>query len=105
MSAVTRVAGKTIDFPGGALVVPPLSLSSVEALGPVLASYSGTLADVSIVIDSLTHALKRNYPTMTREEVGELVDMANMGEVMEAVMNVSGLRAKAGESGGVAAAS
>lgn len=104
MSAIVRVKGTEIEFADGPRVVPPLSLASVEALQERLSTYSGTLADVSIVIDSLHHALKRNYPELTRAEVAELVDMGNMQEVMEAVMNVSGLREKAGGSGEVKAA-
>lgn len=105
MNAIVKVKGVSVDFAGGALVVPPLSLASVEALQSRLASYSGTLADVGIVIDALHHALRRNYPEMTREEVGELVDMENMSAVMEAVMNVAGLRARGAVSGEAPAAS
>lgn len=104
MSAAVKVKGVSIEFADGPLVVPPLSLASIEELQPRLALFNGDIGSVGIVIDSLHHALKRNYPTITREEVGELVDMGNMQEVMDAVMNVAGLRAKAGASGEAKAA-
>lgn len=87
------------------MVVPPLSLASVEALQDRLTGYgTGGMGDVSLVVDCLHHALKRNYPELTREQVGEMVDMDNMAEVMDAVMNVSALKRKAGEVSGEATA-
>lgn len=99
-TTIPRVKGRSITFATGVtLVVPPLSLSAVETLQDRLAEFSGTMKDVSLVIDALKAALSRNYPEITREEVGELVDLGNMTNVMVAVMDVSGLIPKEGASG------
>jgi hypothetical protein len=95
-----KVKGVEIEFANGlTLVVPPLSLAAVESFQDRLTAYSGGLSDVTLVIDALHASLKRNYPEMTREEVAETVDIANMQQVMFAVMNVSGLVKKEDESG------
>ncbi|MBV8061455.1 MAG: hypothetical protein JO253_08050 [Alphaproteobacteria bacterium] len=95
-----RVKGTAIDFADGStLIVPPLSLASVEALQDRLVNYKGGLGDVSVVIDALHASLKRNYPDMTRDQVAELVDIANMQDVMLAVMNTSGLKSKGDAAG------
>lgn len=99
---MVKVKGVTIEFANGPMVVPPLSLASVELLQDRLTNYSGTLKDVTLVIDSLHAALKRNYPDIAREEVADMVDVSNMKDVMMAVMNVAGLVKQGGESGEVA---
>lgn len=105
MNAIVKVKGVVVEFADGPLVVPPLSLASVEALQDRLSGYGdGGIAQVSLVIDSLWHALKRNYPDLTRDQAADMVDMENMGEVMDAVMNVAGLKRKAGDSGEAKAA-
>jgi hypothetical protein len=50
---------------------------------------------VSAGIDICHASLKRNYPALTREEVGELIDLENLSDVFLAVMDISGLRRKA----------
>ncbi len=100
-----RVKGQEITFSNGdVLIVPPLSLAAVERFQDKLTNYRGGLGEVALVIDALTSALNRNYPDMTREQVAELVDVSNMQEVMFAVMNVSGLVKKAGDTSGEVAA-
>lgn len=95
-----RVKGREIEFADGSkLTVPPLSLASVETLQERLANYKGGMGDVSLVIDALHASLVRNYPEMTRQQVAELVDIANMQDVMFAVMNVSGMQTKVNPSG------
>lgn len=83
-------------------IIPPLSLTSLEALQDRLASYTGGADKESIatVIDSLHAALKRNYPEITRADIGELVDLGNMQEIMECVMDVGGLLRKQAEATG-----
>lgn len=104
MTEIVKVKGTLIDFPDGARTVPPLSLASIEALQDRLGSYTGTIADVSIVIDALFHALKRNYPAITRAEAAEMVDVGNMHDVMMACMSVSGMLKKDDKPGEAPAA-
>jgi hypothetical protein len=55
---------------------------------------------VATVIDTAHAALRRNYPDTTREDVADMLGLENMVEVMECVMDVSGLKRKAVELGG-----
>jgi hypothetical protein len=98
-----RVRGVTIQFPDGPLVVPPLNLRSVRELKSRIVTFTGTLDDMDVVADVLHAALLRNYPEMTMDQVADMVDVGNMGEVMQAVMGVSGLVPKDGASGEAAA--
>ena len=103
---MAKIKGIEITFgEGETYIVPPLSLGSVEDLQDRLGSYNASGAmDVSLVVDCLTASLKRNYPDMTRERVRDMVGLENMVQVMEAVMNVSGLVKKAGDVSGEAIA-
>lgn len=100
MTDIVKVKGIRLLLGGRDWVVPPLNLAALEQLQEQLARFSGGLdADsVALVLDATTAALRRNYPDITREQVAEMVDVANMAEVMEAVMDVSGLKRKAQEA-------
>lgn len=98
------IPGIRLTLGGTEYIVPPLSLGSVEVLAERLDSISGKLSDAPIVVDALFAALKRNYPQITRAEVAELVDIGCMGEVLEAVMDVGGLKRKGLEAGETPAA-
>lgn len=101
MTSVVKVKGITLDFSGRRMVVPPLSLGALEQLQERLAAFSGDISDpdqVRTVIDSAHAALRRNYPDMTRIDVAEAIGLENMLEVMEAVMDVSGMKRKAAET-------
>lgn len=83
--------GTPLDFPGGTFLVPPLSLAFLEDNMDRLNAFSGSGGDSKLVVDCLHAALARNYPTMTREQVRDMVDLGNMDDVMAAVMKRSGL--------------
>lgn len=96
-----KVKGVPIEMGGETYVVPPLPLGVLEAMQDRLAAMNGGLdkESVATTIDCLFACLKRNYPDMTRERVAtDLLDVGNMGEVMQAVMDVSGMRRKAAEA-------
>lgn len=98
---VVKVKGIPKELGGRVLVIPPLSLGAIEQLQERLSSFTGDIADKTqapIVIDAAHAALRRNYPELTREEVGELIDLENMVEIFEAVMDVAGLKRKALEA-------
>ena len=86
--------GIDLELGGKVHTVPPLSMGAIERHQDKLAAPTAT-----DIIDIATDALKRNYPDYTREIVAELVDVANCQELFEVVMNVSGLKPKAGASG------
>lgn len=93
-------AGIEYDFGGGVtLLVPPLSLGALETLQGGLAALKSAAsatdpAAVRTVVDAAHAALRRNYPDITREDVGELIDLSNMLDVIAMVMDVSGVRRK-----------
>jgi hypothetical protein len=94
------IQGIKMKLGGAVYVVPPLSLGAIELMQERLSSFQAgaNLEAVSTVIDALHSSLRRNYPDITREQVSEMVDLGSMLEVMEAVMDVSGLRRKAQEA-------
>ncbi|HEY5581351.1 MAG TPA: hypothetical protein VIK56_09335 [Rhodoferax sp.] len=93
---MAKIKGITLELGGEEFVVPPLPLGALESLQDRITGFTGGLdkGSVATVIDCLHASLKRNYPSFTREEVANLVDVANMGDVMQAVMDVSGMRRK-----------
>lgn len=102
-----KIKGVNVEFSDGkTLVVPPLTLGAVELLQDRLATFKGGLDkdSIALAVDATLMALQRNYPDMTRERVADLVDLSNMSDVMEAVMDVSGLKRKAQASSGEAPA-
>jgi hypothetical protein len=93
---MAKIKGITLELGGEDFVVPPLPLGALEVLQERIELFTGGLdkGSVATVIDCLHASLKRNYPEKTREDVAELVDVGNMGDVMQAVMDVSGMRRK-----------
>lgn len=105
---VVNVPGIEHTFAGGkVLVIPPLSLGDLEQLlEPINHVMNGAMdmAAIGTVIDATHAALRRNYPEIERAEVGSLIDLRNMQEVLHAVMNASGMEpVAAGEVGEVQA--
>lgn len=78
------------------LVVPPLNFDSLEELQDDMASFSGGVDKQSraTVLKVAHHALRRNYPDMKIEDLRANLDVGNMQDVMEAAMDVSGLKRK-----------
>jgi hypothetical protein len=92
---------KGVVVPGfGDWVVPPLNFRSLQDLQDRLATYRGDVSkeSISVVVDAAFHAVRRNYPDVTRDEVLDALDLENMEAVFGAVMDVSGLRRKATEA-------
>lgn len=101
MQATVRVPGILMMLGGEGYVVPPLSLGTLEQMQDRLAGFTGAINDmaqVGTVIDATHAALKRNYPDITRDKVADFIDVANMADVFEALMDVSGLKRKAQEA-------
>lgn len=98
MQPITKVPGIEFDFGGGrVLVLPPLSLNAFKQLqqrGADLAQLGMDAASLDTVLAATHSALSRNYPSITIEEVGELVDLSNITDVMTCVLDVSGLKRK-----------
>ena len=96
-----RIKGVTVELNGANYVIPPIALGALEQLQSRISKFDGNVQDakqIATVIDCAHAALRRNYPEMTREEVADLIDIGNMGEVFAAVMDVSGLKRKEQEA-------
>ncbi|QCI93373.1 hypothetical protein [Novosphingobium sp. EMRT-2] len=84
---------------GKTYTIPPLTLGSLEDLQDRIDAVSGMdKASIATMIDVALAALRRNYPDLTREEVGGLIDVANMDEVFTSALDASGLKRKALEA-------
>lgn len=96
----TKFKGIPTTLGDKTFVVPPLSFRALQELQDRLASFNGGVdpESVALVVDATFMSLKRNYPDITREELLDVLDVGNMQEVMEAVMDVSGLHRKAHEA-------
>ncbi|MBS0370203.1 MAG: hypothetical protein JSS57_13480 [Proteobacteria bacterium] len=94
---VVKIKGIPVELGGGTYIVPPITLGALEQLQEDLSNYTAGLGKTSLktVVDATHAALRRNYPGMTRDQVADLLDVGNMQEIMDAVMDVSGLRRKA----------
>jgi hypothetical protein len=68
----------------------------VSRLG-VRGFFVGAVPDIEVVVTLLHAALVRNYPELTADQVAQWVDYGNMLDIMDAVMQTSGLAAKVGE--------
>ncbi|WP_025041028.1 hypothetical protein [Nitrosospira briensis] len=95
------INGIKMKLGGAVYIVPPLSLGAIELMQDRISKFQvgASLESVGTVIDALHSALARNYPEMTRAKVAEMVDLGDMQEVMEAIMDVGGLKRKALEPG------
>ncbi len=82
--------------------VPPLNFAGLKKVAPKLQGISVALAQGKLgafteeqtdaILEVVLVALKRNYPDLTREKIEEDLDLANMGAVISAVMNISGIK-------------
>lgn len=101
MSEIPLVPGIEIQLGGRTLTLAPLNFAALETLMPQITGWTGGVDDASrsTVVDCVLASLKRNYPDITREFVLEYLDVANMLDIMAAVMDVGGLKRKGIEAG------
>lgn len=93
------IDGVMIKMGGRDWQVPPINLKSVKALGPkidALANMTSQFEMIPLVGEIVLHALRRNYPEVTQDEVEDMIDLGNAQSVMEAILFQSGFN-KAGE--------
>ncbi|WP_018610251.1 hypothetical protein [Uliginosibacterium gangwonense] len=98
--SIVKIKGIPVELGGQTYVVPPIALGALEQLQSRITNFSGDVSDmaqVSTVIDAAFSALRRNYPDLKRDEVADLIDVANMAIVFEAVMDISGLKRRSTE--------
>jgi hypothetical protein len=103
--------GVWLAFGAEEYLVPPLSFKAIQSLQDRIQGMSATAGppsrdNMETVLDVVHASLARNYPDMTRDDVADMVDLQNYGEVLAAVLSTSGFRpAPAGTAPGEAAAS
>jgi hypothetical protein len=100
MSKRPMIPGVEYDFGGGRVyMLAPLSLGALEVLQERLTALPTLEAMDPVAIRTMTDAthmaLLRNYPEITRAEVGELVDVSIIGDVYECLLDAAGVRRKA----------
>ena len=86
--------GIAVHFAGSDWVVPALSLGQLKKLMPHFQALQGGQFSIEQIDSSLLvihAALSRNYPALQLEDVEDLVDLASMPILMEAIMRASGL--------------
>ncbi len=95
-----KILGVKVAIGGDNFIVPPLNLKSLRLMQDRLANFKGGFdpASTEIVVDAAYAALLRNYPEISKDWLEENIDVANMQEIMESVMDASGLKRKAQEA-------
>ena len=85
-----RFRGQSFTLGGKEFVVPPLSMRAVVDLKPELARIADAdsespLTHLEACARVILSALQRNYPELTYDELGDLIDMGNIVALLEAV--------------------
>jgi hypothetical protein len=101
--AQDQPTGQFIDVE---LVVPPLNFDSLRTLQDKLKAWGTepSTESLSTLCDALGHALRRNYRNVPLWLIAQSIDVENMAALMQALMDISGLRRKAYEEGKARAA-
>jgi hypothetical protein len=100
-----RYEGVALRMGGREWIVPALNLRQLKRLAPRFALLAGahprsggkgvgagmTEEQIEALIEISHAALSRNYPTLTQEQVSELVDLGNAAPLMRAIVGASGL--------------
>lgn len=105
-----RRGGKWVVFGEEQLQVPPLAFGAVvtlqddvEGLKDLANGGRPTPEQMDVVTKIVHSAVARNYPSISKEEVGEMIDLGNYMEVLDAVLSIAGF-VKGRQAGGAAAA-
>lgn len=92
-----KFEGEIINLAGTDYTVPALSLRQVREMAPKLdlldSNETGLPAveQVDALVDVLHAALQRNYPSITKDELLDLIDLGNMTTLIKAAMRTSGM--------------
>ena len=83
------------------LIVPPLNFDALEILQTRLQSLTlqPTADSMKTLVEALSRALNRNYIGVPRWLITQSIDVANMADIVVALMDVSGLKRKEVEEG------
>lgn len=97
METTVKFEGIDVKIGGTKYVVPPLSLKQVRTLEAKINTAQEitglpTEEQHNALVDVVHAAISRNYPDMTRDELEDSLDLANLRTVMLAVFSVSGFQ-------------
>lgn len=94
--------GVTVKVGGVEYVIPPLNLRQIRRFQADLETMGekNTLEILDIASKILHSALSRNYPEMTPEQCEEMLDVQNVGIIMQAITGQSGLANAGGATAG-----
>lgn len=75
-------------------VLPPAPLVHMPKLKAVLSggNFSEDEGYSNALADAVYYSLRRNYPSVGREQVAENIDMTNFRDIMNAFMKANGLQ-------------
>lgn len=104
MSTTPRFAGVDVVLGGRTFVLPPMSLGIVEKFQARIDTFlKGTETNaIGLMIDVMHACLRRNYPELTRDEVGDLLDTTTINEAFITLLHQSGWRADTDAAAGEA---
>lgn len=89
------IEGAKINMGGQDWIVPALTFGQLKRLMPKINTLSAggdmDASQMDAITEVVQAAMSRNYPEMTVEKVADMLDMANAGPVVRAVMGQSGL--------------
>jgi len=89
--------GVPITIAGKEWIIPALNFSALRRLRPQIetlseVSLSANLSgeQIDIIISVIHSAVVRNYPDITKENIEEMITLANIRPIINAVMGISG---------------
>jgi len=90
--------GQWIPFGDEQYRVPPLGFRSIVELQDDVKSLAGiagrmpTQTEMQTIAGVVHAAMRRNYPSLTVDDVMDMIDIGNYRQLLDAVMNVSGFQ-------------
>ena len=103
-----KYEGIKLTIGGKEYTFAPLNFAAIKRLRPAIEMLETVTPETKILSDeqvdafvSIVHAsLVRNYPDMTPDETADLIDMGNIGTIVQGIMGISGFVAKGGGTAG-----
>lgn len=90
---IVKVEGIVLALGGEDYLFAPLALGPARALFTRIQSVQQSDQEAVDLLEEVAyHSLRRNYPSMTREQVGELVGIDQFDNVFRAAMDMGPLR-------------
>lgn len=92
------IEGVAVRLGGRDYTLAPITLGDLVRLGPAFQRIEEAAKGASLtpeqgaaVIDVVHASARRNHPALTRDQVGELLDLGNLRAALAAAMGASGL--------------